>query len=187
MSATSAPFGLKPIWHPSGIIRPSRYTIASGYSTGILSNQLVTIAADGTITATAIAGRSIGTFMGCEYTDTNGVRQFSPQWIASTTATEIYAYVTVDPSIIYVIQSNGTLAVSDIGSQANTGTVSAGSTTTGLSSLVLDTVGTLTNSGNATLQIVGLAYGPDNSWGDTYVNVNVRISQHQFVADRAAF
>ena len=39
-----------------------------------------------------------------------------------------------------------------------------------------------TNNG---LQIVGLRPGPDNAWGDAYTTVNVRISEHQFVADVA--
>ena len=47
MPATSAPFGLRPVFHPSGTIRPVGTTIASAYNTAIFQNQPVAIAADG--------------------------------------------------------------------------------------------------------------------------------------------
>lgn len=185
MSTLSAPFGLEPDYHPSGIMRPDRYSILSGYATGILQNQPVKIGTNGTIQAGAIGDRIIGTFMGCEYTDANGIRQYANQWTASTTGTDLVAIVTREPSIIYRIQANATLAVSDIGSQYVYTVITAGNTTTGLSALMLDaTNGAQTN---AALQVIGLTPGPDNAFGDAFPIVNVRISQHQFVADVAQF
>lgn len=184
MSTVSAPFGLEADYHPSGIIRPDRYTILTGYATGILQNQPVKLGTNGTIQAAAIGDRAIGTFQGCEYTDANGIRQYANQWTASTTGTDLVAIVTRDPSIIYRIQANATMTVANIGEQYATTVITAGNTTTGLSALMLDVS---TTAANALMQVIGLTPGPDNAWGDAFPIVNVRISQHQFVADVAAF
>jgi hypothetical protein len=183
MPSTLAGFGLRAAEHPSGVIRPSQYSILSGYATGILGNQPVKIGANGTIEAAAVGNRFIGTFQGVTWTDANGVQQFSPQWTASTTGTNILAWVTRDPTIIYEIQADDTLTVANIGEQYDFNTAS-GSTVTGLSSMTLDVAST---AANASLQVIGLNPGPDNAWGDAYPIVLVRISEHQFVADVAAF
>ncbi len=186
MSTTSQPFGLRPAYSPSGVVRPTAYAIATGYSSNILQNQPVKIGTDGNIQAAAIGDRFIGTFQGVEFTDSDGRRRVSNKWTASTAATDIVAYVTLDPTIVYEIQANGSIAVTDIGKQADFTTITAGSTVTGLSALMLDTA-TLTDSGNASLRIIDVAPGPDNAFGDAYTIVQVQISEHQNVADRAAY
>lgn len=186
MSTTSQPFGLRPAYSPSGVVRPTAYSILTGYAANILQNQPVKIGTDGTIQAAAIGDRFIGTFQGVEFTDTDGRRRVSNKWTASTAATDIVAYVTLDPTIVYEIQANGSIAVTDIGSQADFTTITAGSTVTGLSALMLDTA-TLTTSGNASLRIIGIATGPDNVAGDNFTIVEVQVSEHQNVADRAAY
>ena len=186
MSTISQPFGLRPSYSPSGVVRPTAYSIATGYSANILQNQPVKIGTDGTIQAAAIGDRFIGTFQGVEFTDSDGRRRVSNKWTASTAATDIIAYVTLDPSIVYEIQANGSIAVTDIGKQADFTTITAGSTVTGLSALMLDTA-TLTDSGNASLRIIDLAPGPNNAFGDSYTVVQVQIAEHQNVADRAAY
>jgi len=184
MSSTSAPFGLRPAYHPSGTIRPSVGTILTGYASGILQNQPVKIAADGSVNAAAIGDRFVGSFQGVEYTDTLGKRTESNQWIASQAGTEIVAYFTQDPAIVYEIQSNAALNLTDIGKQYDFTTITAGSTTTGLSALMLDVA---SSAANASLQVLNKAPYIDNAWGDTYVIAQVRISEHQLVADVAAF
>lgn len=186
MSTTSQPFGLRPAFSPSGALRPTAYSILSGFSVGILQNQPVKIGTNGTIEAAAIGERFIGTFQGVEFTDTDGRRRVSNKWTASLAATEIVAYVTLDPAIVYEIQANGPIAVTDIGSQADFTTITAGSTVTGLSALMLDQA-TLTTSGNASLRIIGLSPGPDNEFGDNFTIVEVQVSEHQNIADRAAY
>jgi len=186
MSTTSQPFGLRPAFSPSGVIRPTAYSILSGYSANILQNQPVKIGTNGTIEAAAIGDRFIGTFQGVEFTDGDGRRRVSNKWIASTAATDIVAYVTLDPTIVYEIQANGSIALTDIGSQADFTTITAGSAVTGLSALMLDQA-TLTNSGNASLRIIGIAPGPDNAFGDNFTVVQVQIAEHQNIADRAAY
>ena len=186
MSTTSQPFGLRPAYSPSGVVRPTAYAIATGYSSNILQNQPVKIGTDGNIQAAAIGDRFIGTFQGVEFTDSDGRRRVSNKWTASIAATDIVAYVTLDPTIVYEIQANGSIAVTDIGKQADFTTITAGSTVTGLSALMLDTA-TLTDTGNASLRIIDIAPGPDNAFGDSYTVVQVQISEHQNVADRAAY
>lgn len=186
MSTTSQPFGLRPSYSPSGVVRPTAYSILTGYASNILQNQPVKIGTDGTLQAAAIGDRFVGTFQGVEFTDSDGRRRVSNKWTASTAATDIVAYTTLDPTVVYEIQANGSIAVTDIGSQADFTTITAGSTVTGLSALMLDTA-TLTNSGNASLRIIDLAPGPDNAFGDNYTIVQVQIAEHQNVADRAAY
>ena len=187
MPSTSAPFGLRPAYHPSGVLRPVAMTIESGYASNILQFQPVKIGASGTIEAAAATEAAIvGTFMGVEFTDTDGRRRVSNKWTASTSATEIVAYVTTDPAIVYEIQANSSLVITDIGAQADFASVTAGSTVTGLSAAMLD-VAQRTTSGNEILRIVNLAPEINNAWGDAYTIVQVQISEHQFVADKAAF
>lgn len=83
MSTVSQPFGLRPSYSPSGVVRPTAYTIASGYSANILQSQPVKIGTDGTIQAAAIGDRYIGTFQGVEFTDSDGRRRVSNKWTAS--------------------------------------------------------------------------------------------------------
>jgi len=191
MSATSAPFGLRPVNHPSGAVRTNAFTIASGYASNILQNQPVRIApstgggeTEGTLVAAAAGARIIGTFQGVEFTDADGRRRVSNKWLANTVATDVVAYATVDPAITYEVQSNAALAVSDIGKQFDLATISAGSSVTGLSTATLDVASA---AANATLRLLGITPGADNNWGDAYVIAQVQISEHQNVADVAAY
>ena len=186
MSTTSQPFGLRPAYSPSGTVRPTAYTMASAYGSNILQNQPVKIGTDGNIQAAAIGDRFIGVFQGVEFTDSDGRRRVSNKWTASTVASDITAYVTLDPTIVYEIQANGSIAVTDIGKQADYTVITGGSTVTGLSAMMLDTA-TLTDTGNASLRIIDLSPGPDNAFGDSFTIVQVQIAEHQNVADRAAY
>jgi hypothetical protein len=185
MSSVNAPMGLVPVYHPSGEIRPITGSIASGYSSNIFQYSPVAYN-NGVIELAAAGSRAIGTFMGVQYTDTNGRRQFSNKWPASTVATSIVCWFTSDQATVYKIQSTAALAEDDIGEQADwsTNNTSSGNTTTGLSSV---TIGTPAAAGNAGLRIIGLTASPDNAWGDTYTWVNVQISEHQNTADVAAY
>jgi hypothetical protein len=188
MSTTSQPFGLRPAYSPSGVVRPTAYSILTGYGSNILQNQPVRIipssTGEGTLSAAAIGDTFIGTFQGVEFTDSDGRRRVSNKWTASTAGTDIVAYATLDPTIVYEIQANGSLDVDSIGKQYDFTAISAGSVTTGLSALMLDTG---SSASNASFRVIGLAPGPDNAWADAYTIVQVQISEHQNVADRAAY
>jgi hypothetical protein len=185
-NTVNAPFGLRPVYHPSGFVRPQAFTMTDSYNTTILQNQPVKLSTDGVIVPAAIGDAFIGTFQGIEFTDSDGRRRVSNKHIANNVATNIVAYATSDPLIVYEIQSNAAVNVSNIGNQYNTGTITAGSTTTGLSAVVLDT-GTVTSSSTAQMRLIGITPGPDNAFGDTYVICQVEISLHQYVATINAF
>lgn len=187
MSATAAPFGLRPVYHPSGSIRPVAATIASALATNIFQYSPVQfVAASGAIQLAAAGARAVGAFMGVEYTPADGRRRYSNTWPANQVATEIVAYITQDPFIIYEIQGNGPVAQDDIGECADwtTNDTNAGNTTTGLSTVALATP---TAAAIAGLQVIGLAPYVDNAWGDAFTIVQVQIAEHQFNADHPVF
>jgi len=182
-NTVSAPYGLQPIYHSSGFVRPQQLTMTDNYGTNILQYQPVKLAA-GVVVPAAIGDAFIGTFMGVEFTDSDGRRRVSNKWIGGNIGSNIIAYVTSDPYIVYQIQTNAAVNADDIGEQFDFTTVTAGSTTTGLSAVMLDVA---SSAANAQMRIIGITPGPDNAWGDTYVNVQVEISEHQNVATIAAY
>jgi hypothetical protein len=190
MSATSAPFGLRPSFHPSGLDRAIALAngIASGYTSGILKGQPVALDTSGNIIAATAGSAYQGAFAGHEWTDVSGRRQISNQWVANTayvTGSEVTYYYS-DPNIVYDIQANGSLAQTSIGDQANFASITAGSTTTGLSQCMIST--TLAGTGNVgDLRIINLTPQVDNAWGDAYTVVQVQVSRSQYVATVNAF
>lgn len=190
MSATNAPFGLRPSFHPSGLDRAIALAngIASGYSTGILKGQPVALNTSGNIIAATAGSAYQGAFAGHEWTDVSGRRQISNQWVASTaytTGSEVTYYYS-DPNIVYDIQANGSLAQTSIGDQSNFASITAGSTTTGLSQCTIST--SLAGSGAVgDMRIIGLTPAVDNDWGDAFTVVQVQVSRSQYVATINAF
>lgn len=190
MTTTAQPFGLRPSSHPSGVIRPVAYTIASGYAANIFQNQPVRIApatsggqTEGTIVAAATGEAFIGTFQGVEFTDSDGRYRVSNKWTASTSATTITAYVTSDPAIVYEVQTNANVTTADIGKQYDFANTTSGNSTTGLSSASLDVASA---ASNASVRLIGLSTAVEDTATDAYLTVEVQISEHQFVADKAA-
>jgi hypothetical protein len=146
--------------------------------------------ADGTIALAAAGGTLVtgaaGAFQGVEYTPANGRRVVSNYWPASQVATEIVAYLTTDPWIVYEIQANATLTRAAIGgcydwSTNNSAAVDTGS---GLSTVTLDVASAANPAG---LQVVGLTVSALNDWGDTFPIVNVLINEQQFKAAATGF
>jgi hypothetical protein len=185
MSATNAPFGLRPAFHPSGLDRAQALAggIASGYPTDILKGQPVKLDSNGNIVVAAAGESFQGAFAGVEWTDTTGRRRVSNYWPANTAyqTGSCVAYFYNDPNIVYEIQAAGSLAQTSIGDMADLSNTTAGSTTTGLSQCTLST--TLVGIGaSAQMLIRDLAPYPDNAWGDAYTIVRVTINESQFNA-----
>ena len=186
MSSTNAPFGLREAFSPSGTLREMSGTIASGYASDLYTGQPVKMGTDGTLQAAAAGDAFIGNFAGVEYLPTGAQRPVvSPSWPANTGATQIVAYYTMDPYMVYEIQANGSVAQTNIGNQYNFGGA-ASSNGLGYSTAYLDTA-TGTTSGNAQMRVIGIANGIDNAAGDAYTVVQVQISKHQYVATINAF
>ena len=188
MSATSAPFGFRPAYHPTGLDRATALAngIASGYATGILKGQPVALDTNGNIIIATAGSAFIGVFAGVEYTDVSGRRQINNQWLASTAfqTGSCIAYFYQEQTIVYEVQSNATLAQTSIGDQANMASATAGSTTTGLSQAMLGTVVGAGSQGD--FRIIDIAPYIDNEWGDSFVIVRVQISRHQYTANIVA-
>lgn len=187
MSTTSTPFGFQPVYHASGFVRPAAFTLADNAAVTLLQYQPVKLSTDGVVVPATVGDPLVGTFMGVEFTDSDGRRRVSNKFIANTPATNIIAYITIDPAIVYQIQANGSMAVTTIGNQFNFGNITAGSTVVGLSQAVLDTGSAVTSGGTAQVRVIGITPGPDNAWGDAYTIVQVQISEHQNVATINAY
>ena len=188
MSAISAPFGLRPAFFPTGLERAQALAngITSGYSSNILKGQAVQYSPNAgvilpVVDSTTNSGLVSGSFQGVEWTDTTGRRRVSNYWPAGTTGTAIVAYFYNDQQIVYEIQTDGTMAQTAIGNEANLSNFTAGSTTTGLSQMTLSA--SLVGTGSAgQFRIVDIGQQVDNNWGDPYVIVRVQISKPQFIS-----
>lgn len=188
MSSTSAPFGFRPVYHPTGMDRAVALAggIPSGYATGILKNQPVALDTNGNIIIATAGSAFIGVFAGVEFTDSSGRRQINNQWPANTAyqTGSCIVYYYQDQQIVYEVQSNATLAQTSIGDQANMASATAGSTTTGLSAAML---GTVVGSGSqGDFRIIDIAPYAGNAFGDSFVIVRVQVSRHQFTANIVA-
>jgi hypothetical protein len=180
MSSTNAPFGMRAAYSPSGIIREMASTIATGYNTDIYTGQPVKIGTNGTIEVAAAGERLVGIFAGCQYQPSGAQRPvISPSWPANAAATDIIAYYTMDPYIVYEIQADGSVSQAEVGQQADITNV-ANSNGLGYSTCTMDAA--TSSSTAAQLRVVGIANSINNTAGDAYTIVQVQIAQHQYVA-----
>jgi len=206
MSSTSAPFGLRPAFHPSGLDRAQALAngITSGLAVNILKGQPIvysvaatvgsTGAANGTIIPASTTGNSAatsgnqvtGAFAGVEWTDTTGRRRVSNYWPANTAfqTGSCVAYFYNDPNIVYEIQADGSMAQTTIGQEFNftSANITNGSTTTGLSQATLASASGQSAGALGQMRVVDLAPYVDNAWGDSYTIVRVTLSYTQFNA-----
>jgi hypothetical protein len=187
MSATNAPFGLRPAFHPSGLDRAQALAggIPSAYSSDILKGQAVLyVAGSGVIEPVNATGDSLsGAFAGVEWTDTTGRRRVSNYWPANTAyqTGSCVAYFYNDPNIVYEIQADGSVAQTAIGLDANLSNFAAGSNVTGLSQATMAAT-PLSTGAQGQLQILDLAPYVDNAWGDAYTIVRVQVARRQISA-----
>ncbi len=192
MSATSAPFGLRPAFHPSGLDRAfalangiqavsTTGNVSAGYATTILKGQPVKMDTAGYIVVAGTGDAFLGAFAGVEWTDATGRRRVSTYWPGNESflVGSVIAYFYQDPIIVYEIQVDGSLTQAAVGDEFDITNSTAGSTTTGLSQATLGT--TAAGSGAAKqCRVIDLAPYPDNAWGDAYTIVRVQISEHQY-------
>ncbi len=207
MSLAYNPYGLIPVAHESGIVRPAfgsgggqpygGYTIASGYANNIFANAPIqidsTTPTSNLVLPTAFASAAppitkgsliLGSFQGVEFTLATGRRTVSNFWPAGTVpfaGSPTVAWITRDPRIRYQIQANGSIPATAMGNLA--AITANGNTTTGISTVGLDTATLLTPAANPTfvnqLRIVGFAQQIDNNPGDAFTQVIVEIAGHQ--------
>ena len=194
MSSTSAPFGFRPSYHNSGQMRPKAYVIASGYANNIFSGDPVKLTdngviqlgtSDGTRSGTTDGITLLGIFAGVQYLDATGKPTISPFWPASTTGTNIVAWVYDDPETLYDVQYNnpgtpGTDSVQTaVGEECDWVVASpGGSTRTGLSNTYLSAI----QSSSGQFQITGFAGNINDSLTDAYVVATVRLNEAAYKA-----
>jgi hypothetical protein len=151
MSTTFKPFGMKPVYHPSGLDRAvpfvgtnSFVTGTSGYSApyslnsgetffqytpvGLTASGQLAIAA-----ASAATSPVYGVFDGVEYTTAEGRRTLGKSASKTTldAATDIVFWIFQDPALVYEAQVNGSATSAAIGSQYNFSSASGYTTTSG--------------------------------------------------------
>tara|TARA_R110002020_G_scaffold172144_2_gene362373 strand:- start:2129 stop:2731 length:603 start_codon:yes stop_codon:yes gene_type:complete len=144
MSATAAPFGLRPVGNLGGNYNGSfrQYPILSTESTAIVFGDVVKLTDAGTTTTIqkdtgTTSATPIGIFMGCRYTDlSTGQTQFSQVW-SGAAHTNGMVYVADDPNILFTIQADGSVNDDDIASNCALVQGSA-NTTLGISRVSLD-------------------------------------------------
>lgn len=188
MSTTSQAYGLRPVYHPTGQSRTGKYTILSTYASAIYSGDLVKLHTDGTLNIGDGTSPALGVFAGCEYTDSTGKPVISPYWPASTTATNIVAYVYDDQQTVFQVGVTANASGYDqtvVGQQANLSNVGTGSAVTGKSAASVATAaiaaGTL-----AQVRVVGYVDGEVyNATTNPYPQLLVQLSEVQFAPNTA--
>jgi len=183
MANVDKPFGLRPLGNLSatGGQKQYGYEIADNQSGAIYQGDLVTVY-DGYLVKFAPATHSaaVGVFNGCNYIDPSSGK---PTWknyypgSVNITSGKIIADVIDDPSQLFIIQVDESVAQANIGMNADVvGT--GGSTTTGVSSMELDS-STIAKTAALNLKIVGLWDVPNNAFGTNAVVV-VKINEHLY-------
>lgn len=138
MSTTFRPFGLKPVYHPSGLDRSVPFAGTNSFVTGVTYTapyslttgqsfyqyQPVGITSSGqlTIAATAAATSPVyGVFDGVEYTTAEGRRTLGKNASKATldAASAIVFWIFADPALVYEAQVQGSATSAAIGSEYN--------------------------------------------------------------------
>lgn len=183
MANVNKAFGLRPLGNlsASGSQKQYGYEIADNQAGAIFQGDLVTLK-DGYILQFDPASHTaaVGVFNGCNYIDpTTGKPTWKNYYPGGVNITQgkIIADVIDDPNQLFIIQNDGTSAVTDYGLNADI-VIGTGNTTTGVSANVLDTSSIATTAA-LNLKIVGLWDTPNNSVGANAVVV-VKINEHLY-------
>ena len=183
MANNDKAFGLRPLGNLAGTGAQKQYgyEIADNQAGAIFQGDLVTLK-DGYILQFNPAAHTaaVGVFNGCFYNDPVTQKptfiNFYPGSI-NITQGKIVADVLDDPSQMFIIQNDGTSAVTNYGKNADI-VIGTGNTTTGLSANELDT-STIATTAALNLKIIGLWDVPNNAVGANAVVV-VKINEHLY-------
>jgi len=179
---TASPQGVYPVYHPSGDIRQAQLKdgIASTYGTALYTGTPIKMTTDGTFIACGTGAEVIGgVFMGCQFTQADGMRRVQPYWLAGQTyvpGSMILFYQPIDNQGVFEGETAATVAATVVGEGINLQNTSQGSAYTGQSTQALSAV---TGATLAMFRIIGLADYPDNNWGDPYVRLRLMVSNPQ--------
>ena len=176
MSTVFQPFGLKPVYHPSGLDRSVPFVGTNSYGPGggtftapysLSGAQVafyqytpVAITTTGQLTIanqTAASGKVYGSFDGVEYTTSEGRRTLGKSITATSlaAATQVVFWIFADPALVYEIQVNGSATTAAIGTEYNFDTTAGSLVTSGY------TIGT-GGAGFSTTALLATAVGTGN-------------------------
>ena len=186
MAATAAAFGLKPVNLIGGRVYAGstrQIKIASGFGTNIFNGDVVKLVAGCTVEKAtgSTALTHVGVFVGCKFTDPNSEQMtFKNHWPASTVASDAFAYVVDDPDVLFLIQADGAVAQTELGS--NFAVVQgSGSTGTGVSGVSLD-ASTSATTNTLPMRLIDFWNGPESSIGDAFTDCIVKWNVgHQYL------
>lgn len=195
MATTAAPYGLKAVNLVGG--QPyagstRQLKIASGYAANIYNGSVVSVVAAGTVEIVSEVGSAadvfpagtVGVFVGCSYTDPNTKQKlFSQYWPTGTVASDAVAYVIDDPDVVFQIQADDTLAQSALGINIPVVNPTAGSTTTGNSTMAAD-ASAIAVGATLAFKIIDFVDSTTSSVGDTYTDILVKFNptSHAYTA-----
>jgi len=195
MATTAAPHGLKAVNLVGG--QPyagstRQIKIASGYAANIYNGSVVSVVAAGTVEIVSEVGSNadpfpagtVGVFVGCSYTDPNTKQKlFKQYWPSGTVASDAVAYVIDDPDVVFQIQADDTLAQSALGINIPVVNPTAGSTTTGNSTMAAD-ASAIAVGATLAFKIVDFVDSTTSSVGDTYTDILVKFNptSHAYTA-----
>ena len=195
MATTAAPYGLKAV----NLVGGQPYAgstrllkIASGYAANIFNGSVVSVVAAGTVEIVSEVGSAadvfpdgtVGVFVGCSYTDPNtNQKLFKQYWPSGTVASDAVAYVIDDPDVVFQIQADDTLAQSALGINIPVVNPTAGSTTTGNSTMAAD-ASAIAVGATLAFKIVDFVDSTTSSVGDTYTDILVKFNptSHAYTA-----
>lgn len=193
MAITSNPYGFRPVQLLGGqsFAGSSRqYPIASGYNVPLVQGDPVvfvttgatrgTIARmNGTVTATTVtnSGNMLGVFMGVEFTDANGNKQFRQNWPAGTVSADAVAFVYDDPDGLFRVQADGQVPVTALGTNASMIQTILGNFVFGRSGLTVQ-ASSIAATTTLPVRIVAFDTGPGSAPNDAFTDLIVRFNNH---------
>ena len=197
MANTNVKFGLKPIGDIGGGPGVTSQFFIKSDASAIFQGSPVEVALTGgtaaIITSADGDGKQLlGVFAGCEYVDaTTGKLTFKNQWGGSGTADtnhDIKCFVYDNPMTKFIIASDGTntnraTAKADIFKTAQLATATAGNSTTGLSTAMIDISTAEASDPSNPLMIIGIHEDVTNAdhsaAGISYV---VKLNNHVYAS-----
>ena len=192
MASTAAPYGLKPVNRVDGLPyagETRQFPITpAGYASNIFYGQVVKIHTDGYInlvtetggTGDAFPAGTIGVFVGCSYTNSQGQTVFSQYYPSG--ALNGVAYVVDDDRAVFQVQADGSVGQTKLGQNvffAAAQSSTTGSTQSGNSN---SAVSATSQAGTAAFRIVGFVNSTTSTVGDAYTDLLVKfnIGQHSY-------
>jgi hypothetical protein len=195
MATTAAPYGLKAV----NLVGGQPYAgstrllkIASGYAANIFNGSVVSVVAAGTVEIVSEVGTNadpfpagtVGVFVGCSYTDPSTKQKlFSQYWPSGTVASDAVAYVIDDPDVVFQIQADDTLDQTALGINIPVVNPTAGSTTTGNSTMAAD-ASAIAVTATLAFKVIDFVESTTSEVGDAKTDILVKFnpSSHAYTA-----